>query len=119
FERAQAEPTAKLAKLTEAIDRIEHRAPAPSAAAVRDTPGAIAAVASQPPAVAVRDAGPPVLDGWVVRSVYNGAALIQGRLGVVEVERGDTIPGLGRIENIRRQDGRWVVVTSKGLILAR
>jgi hypothetical protein len=29
------------------------------------------------------------------------------------------LPGLGRIENIRRQDGRWVVVTSKGLILAR
>jgi hypothetical protein len=119
FERAQAEPTAKLAKLTEAIDRIEHRAPAPSAAAARDTTGAIAAVAPQPPAGAVRDAGPPVLEGWVVRSVYNGAALIQGRLGVIEVERGDTLPGLGRIENIRRQDGRWVVVTSKGLILAR
>jgi hypothetical protein len=60
-----------------------------------------------------------VLEGWVVRSVYNGAALIQGRLGLVAVERGDTLPGLGRIENIRRQDGRWVVVTSKGLILAR
>ncbi|HEX4555236.1 MAG TPA: hypothetical protein VH249_14690 [Xanthobacteraceae bacterium] len=119
FERAQAEPTAKLAKLAEAIDRIERRAPAPSAAAAHDTTGAIAAAAPPPQAVAVRDTGPSVLDGWVVRSVYNGTALIQGRLGVVEVERGDTIPGLGRIENIRRQDGRWVVVTSKGLILAR
>ena len=117
FERSQAEPAAKLAKLAEAIDRIEHRAPASSAA--HDTTGAIAAVAPQPQAVAARDAGPPVLEGWVVRSVYNGAALIQGRLGVVAVERGDTLPGLGRIENIRRQDGRWVVVTSKGLILAR
>ena len=27
------------------------------------------------------------------------------------------VPGLGRIEAIRKQDGRWVVVTSKGLIL--
>jgi hypothetical protein len=113
FERGQAEPAAKLAKLAEAIDRIEHRAPS----AAHDATGAIAAVAPQ--AVAVRDAGPPVLEGWVVRSVYNGAALIQGRLGVVAVERGDSLPGLGRIENIRRQDGRWVVVTSKGLILAR
>ena len=122
FERAQAEPAAKLAKLAEAIDRIERRTPGPNAAAaVHDTTGAIAAVAPspQPQAVAVRDAGPPVLEGWVVRSVYNGAALIQGRLGLVAVERGDTLPGLGRIENIRRQDGRWVVVTSKGLILAR
>jgi hypothetical protein len=122
FERAQAEPAAKLAKLAEAIDRIERRTPGPNAAAaVHDTTGAIAAVAPSPQsqAVAVRDAGPPVLEGWVVRSVYNGAALIQGRLGLVAVERGDTLPGLGRIENIRRQDGRWVVVTSKGLILAR
>ena len=122
FERAQAEPAAKLAKLAEAIDRIERRTPGPNAAAAaHDATGSIAAVAPspQPQAVAVRDAGPPVLEGWVVRSVYNGAALIQGRLGLVAVERGDTLPGLGRIENIRRQDGRWVVVTSKGLILAR
>src|SRR5712671_1670394 len=122
FERAQAEPAAKLAKLAEAIDRIERRAPGPNAAAAaHDTTGAIAAVApsSPPQTVAARDASPPVLEGWVVRSVYNGAALIQGRLGLVAVERGDTLPGLGRIENIRRQDGRWVVVTTKGLILAR
>src|SRR6267142_1910033 len=77
FERAQAEPAAKLAKLAEAIDRIERRAPGPNAAAAaHDTTGAIAAIAPSPPpqAVAVRDAGPPVLEGLVVRSVYNGAA---------------------------------------------
>ena len=82
----------------------------------------IAAVAPspQPQAVAVRDTRPPVLEGWVVRSVYNGAALIQGRLGgVMEVEPGDNLPGLGRVENIRRQDGRWVVVTSRGVIVSR
>ena len=28
-------------------------------------------------------------------------------------------PGLGRVDAIRKQDGRWVVVTSKGLIVAR
>jgi hypothetical protein len=61
-----------------------------------------------------------VLDGWIVRRVYNGAALIQGRFGgVIEVEPGDNLPGLGRIETIRRQDGRWVVLTSRGMIVAR
>jgi hypothetical protein len=35
---------------------------------------------------------------------------------MVEVEPGDVLPGLGRIESIRRQDGRWVVMTSKGMI---
>src|SRR5712671_635188 len=112
----------QLVKLGDRLDRIERRAPGPNAAAAaHDTTGSIAAVApsSPPQTVAARDAGPPVLEGWVVRSVYNGAALIQGRLGLVAVERGDTLPGLGRIENIRRQDGRWVVVTTKGLILAR
>ncbi|HEY4919523.1 MAG TPA: hypothetical protein VII40_05415 [Xanthobacteraceae bacterium] len=120
-EHAQAEPAAKLTKLTEAVDRIEHRAPVP-ANTPHDVTGSIAAPAppAQPAAVPARLAGPPILDGWFVRSVYNGAALIQARYGgVIEVEPGDSLPGLGRIENIHRQDGRWVVVTSKGMIVAR
>ena len=83
---------------------------------------AVAAPPTQPasePAKASA-ARPAVLDGWKVRSVYNGAALIQGRFGgLIEVEPGDNFPGLGRIETIRRQDGRWVVVTSRGMIVAR
>ncbi|HUI96047.1 MAG TPA: hypothetical protein VLX44_09865 [Xanthobacteraceae bacterium] len=117
LERGQAEPAAKLAKLADAVDRIEH------GAAARDITGSIAAAPPQPPAPAAqpaRPAGPPVLDGWIVRRVYNGAALIQGRFGgVIEVEPGDNLPGLGRIETIRRQDGRWVVMTSRGMIVAR
>jgi hypothetical protein len=38
---------------------------------------------------------------------------------VYEVYAGDAVPGLGRVDAIRKQDGRWVVVTSKGLIVAR
>jgi len=119
-EHAQAEPAAKLAKLAEAVDRMEHRAPA-SASTSHDVTGSIAAPLPQPAtALPARPAGPPILDGWIVRSVYNGTALIQARYGgVIEVEPGDSLPGLGRIENIRRQDGRWVVVTSRGMIVAR
>jgi hypothetical protein len=124
IERAQAEPAAKLAKLAEAVERIERRAPASAAPAAHDITGSVATPAPAPQVAAaaepVRPAGPQVLDGWYVRSVYNGAALIQGRLGgVMEVEPGDNLPGLGRVENIRRQDGRWVVVTSKGVIVSR
>jgi hypothetical protein len=58
-----------------------------------------------------------IVPGWAVRDVYRGVAMLQSRLGgMVEVEPGDVLPGLGRIEAIRRQDGRWVVVTSKGTI---
>ena len=59
------------------------------------------------------------VDGWVLRDVSRGAALIEGRSGLYEVLAGDPVPGLGRVDAIRKQDGRWVVVTSRGLIVAR
>jgi len=62
---------------------------------------------------------PPVLQDFVLRRVFDGAALIEGRNGVIEVETGETVPGLGRIEAIKRQDGRWVVVTARGLVVQR
>jgi len=48
----------------------------------------------------------------------NGSALIESRRGMYEVYAGDPIPGLGRVDAIRRQDalgGR----DHKGLIVAR
>ena len=60
-----------------------------------------------------------ILEGWVVRNVYRGTAIVQSRrFGTIDVEPGDTLPGAGRIENIKQQDGRWVVVTSRGLIVS-
>jgi len=44
---------------------------------------------------------------------------VQSRMGLMEVEVGDPLPGGGRVEAIRRDNGRWVVVTSRGLIVAR
>jgi hypothetical protein len=61
----------------------------------------------------------PTVEGWVLRDVSHGGALIEGRRGLYEVFAGDPVPGLGKVDAIRRQDGRWVVVTSKGLIVAR
>ena len=61
----------------------------------------------------------PTVEGWVLRDVANGSALIEGRRGMYEVYAGDPVPGLGRVDAIRKQDGHWVVVTSKGLIVAR
>jgi hypothetical protein len=61
----------------------------------------------------------PTVEGWVLRGVANGIALIESRRGIFEVYAGDLVPGAGRVDAIRRQDGRWVVVTSKGLIVSR
>jgi hypothetical protein len=126
-EKAQAEPAAKLAKLSEAVDRLRAAPPAvpvPVAAApvaAKEVTGSIAPPAATPAAVApkVEVARLPTVEGWVLRDVANGGALIEGRQGMYEVYAGDPVPGLGKVDAIRRQDGRWVVVTSKGLVVAR
>jgi hypothetical protein len=124
-EKAELEPAAKLAKLSEAVDklRVAPVAPAvvaatPVAAAAKEVTGSISPPAAAP-APKVELARLPTVEGWVLRDVANGGALIEGRQGIYEVFAGDPVPGLGRVDAIRRQDGRWVVVTSKGLILAR
>ena len=62
---------------------------------------------------------PAVVAGWVIREVFDGRAVIENeRLGFYEVVPGANLPGVGRVETIRRQDGRWVVVTPKGLIVS-
>jgi hypothetical protein len=135
----------QIAKLTEALDRVEkgqaeQRRAAAGAAA---TPAATTKTAAVTPraanaddtgSIAARPQAPQgqlpafdaqaalrqsVVPGWVLRRVYDGAALIEGRDGIIEVEPGVVAPGLGRIEGIKRQDGRWVVVTSRGLVIGR
>ena len=140
IEKAQAEPNAKLAKLSEAVDKLRAAPPATSAPAVvaaatpKDVTGTVTApTGAQPlpipqasPTAAAAGTMPkpevgrlPTVDNWVLRDVSHGSALIEGRTGLYEVFAGDPVPGLGRVEAIRKQDGRWVVVTPKGLIVAR
>ena len=61
----------------------------------------------------------PVVRGWVIRAVRNGHILVYGQGETFDVVPGAPLPGLGRIETIKQIDGRWVVVTPKGLITAR
>jgi hypothetical protein len=123
-EKAQLEPAAKLARLSEAVEKLHATPPAAAAAAApaaaRETTGSISPQATAPAtAPKVEVARLPTVEGWTLRDVVNGSALIEGRQGIFEVYAGDPVPGLGRIDAIRRQDGHWVVVTSKGLIVAR
>jgi hypothetical protein len=125
LERAQAEPTAKIARLSEAVDKLRAApvaAPVPVAAApvaAKDVTGSVSPPAATTAAPKAEVGRLPTVEGWVLREVDGGGALIEGRQGIYEVYAGDPVPGLGRIDAIRRQDGRWVVVTSKGSIVAR
>jgi F0F1-type ATP synthase membrane subunit c/vacuolar-type H+-ATPase subunit K len=133
-ERAQADPAAKLAKITETIDRLEKKvaalpaAPAPIAAATPAATPATAPAPLAPPDVTgsitprqVEAKAPPkpqILEGFFLRRVYDGIAVVEGRMGVMELEPGAPLPGGGRVEEIKRQDGHWVVVTTRGLIVS-
>jgi hypothetical protein len=104
--------TSQLAKISDEVEKVERlqseRRPGPG--------GAENAAAPAPSEV--RPPKPPVVEGWVLRSVSDGVALVEGRHGIIEIEPGDSLPGIGRIHEIKRQDGHWVVVTPKGLIVS-
>jgi hypothetical protein len=108
-EKAQAEPAAKLAKLSEAVEKLR----------AAEATGSIAKPAAAAPTPAPVVNRLPVVNGWTLLGVGHGSATVEGRDGVFEVFAGDPLPGVGRVDAIRRQDGRWVVVTSRGLIVAR
>jgi hypothetical protein len=59
------------------------------------------------------------LSEWVVREVINGTAILKGPWGIIGVSIGDLVPGVGRVQSIARQGGRWTVATNKGVITAR
>jgi len=146
IEKAQAEPSAKIAKLSEAVEKLR-AAPLPvvataapamvAPAAPKEVTGSVTppAVAAAAPATAAPAAAAPAaapatppkpevgrlrtIEGWSLADVGYGGALIRNHRGTWEVYAGDRIPGLGRIDAIRKQDGHWVVVTEKGLIVAR
>jgi hypothetical protein len=117
IERVSSSSTAKLDKLAQ----VQAQAPVP------------ATVASQPPATQampmmasvtapeITGSVPPsaprkVIKGWSVRQAYEGIAILQSPNGVIEAVLGQQVPGLGRIEDIRNENGRLVVESSGGVV---
>jgi hypothetical protein len=65
-------------------------------------------------------AAPPaprtILRDWWINNARNGHVYVQGHGNVYRVVPGTPLPGLGAVEQIKRQNGRWVVMTPKGII---
>jgi len=60
---------------------------------------------------------PPAIRGYVVRDANDGTAIVEDPLGALyQIELGSVLPGGVRILSIERRLGKWVVVTSAGLI---
>jgi hypothetical protein len=119
--------TNQYAKIADRLDRIDQRDAA--AAEITASLPAAAQPASSPtsPPVLAAVTPPPeppklndrILVDWVVHDVQNGRALIESRYGgFFAVSAGSVLPGIGRVDMIKRQDGHWVVLTARGTIIS-
>lgn len=112
-EKAQAEPVGKLAKIQESIDRLEQRQQHASASVAAPASEVTGSVTPK------EESRPQVAEGWRLRDFYDGRAIVEGRNGTLfKVGPGSNVPGLGRVETIKRENGKVVVVTSSGIIAA-
>jgi len=82
----------------------------PQAVPPAPRPSAIAADL-QPPRL-------PIVTDWSIREARGGYIYVQGHGDVYQVVPGAPLPGLGPVEQIKRQDGRWLVVTPRGIIVS-
>jgi len=94
-------------KIADRLDRLDQHF------ASADTTGSIASsTAPEQPKINDR-----ILQDWIVQGVQNGRALVESRYGgVFDVGAGSVLPGVGRIDSIKRQDGQWLVLTARGTI---
>ena len=116
----------RLADIASRLDRIEHQVTAPTVTgsiAPQARGGAGQSIVAQTvpsPAGSAPSAKPmrsAMLDNWILRDVYSGIALVEGRSGSIrEVVPGETLPGAGEVRSIQRRGRGWIVVTSRGII---
>lgn len=116
IETAARESKTQIAKATASLsDRLDKAMdvtgsigkPATTAAAI-SPPVAAPAPLPQP--------RPSIVQGWTVREARNGRIWVENRGELFAVAPGVPLPGLGRVETIRREGDSLVVVTTKGLI---
>jgi hypothetical protein len=76
-----------------------------------------------PPRPAQEAVAPPpvrlaVVPDWTIRMARDGMALVQGHGELYQAVLGAPLPGLGPVQTIKREDGRWMVVTPRGIIVS-
>jgi hypothetical protein len=110
-EHAQTDRAAAIAHIADTVDRFDKRSTA--------APEVTGSIASSPPQDAEPKIPDRILEGWTVQDVQNGRALVASRYGgVFDVGAGSVLPGVGRVDSVKRQDGQWIVVTARGTIVS-
>jgi len=120
LDAANKSTTSQIAKISERVSResasITNSITAPQTVAPQASPP----VSPPKPTVAAESHASrlPIVADWSIRETRDGYIYVQGHGDVFQVVPGAPLPGLGPVEKIKRQDGRWVVVTPKGIIVS-
>jgi len=84
-----------------------------------ETTGSIAPLAAVPTPTPRPDMHATVVHDWRIYNVRDGIVAVEGHGEIYEIGIGAPLPGLGPVEQIKRENGRWMVVTPHGLIVSQ
>lgn len=120
LEAANKSAHAQIAKITE---RVERNASAELVTGSISPPQTVAPLPTPRPApriaaVEAQPTRPQLVQGWLAREARDGFVYAVNRGEAYQVVAGAPLPGLGPVESVKRQDGRWVVTTPKGIIVS-
>lgn len=124
FDAANKAAHAQIAKITERLGREgESTASVTPPQTVPAVPQSATPLPAPRPTVAAAAPPPPprlsIVSDWSIRETRDGYVYVQGfGRNIYQVVPGAPLPGLGPVEKIKRQDGHWMVVTPKGIIVS-
>jgi hypothetical protein len=110
----------KLGTRLDSVAALAKPAPAPETTGSIPRQPSTAAVPMPRPAphIAAAESRPTLVPGWSVRGARGGYVYVEGNGDIFQVVPGARLPGVGMVQSVERQDGRWVVVTPRGLIVS-
>lgn len=109
LENVARNSTSQYTKIADRLDQLDRRT-----TSAADVTGSVPSAAQPDESAKLADR---ILQDWTVDDVQNGRALIESRYGgVYDVGAGSILPGVGRVDTIKRQDGQWLVLTARGTI---
>ncbi len=112
LDTANRSASTQIAKISERLNR-------ETANVTGSVPPQTQAAPSAPlPAAPAMQSRVSIVPDWTIRETRDGFVYVQGHGDIYQVVPGAPLPGLGPVEQIKRQDGRWLVVTPKGIIVS-
>jgi len=111
----------QIAKINDKItERLNHASEPQTTGSIAVAPPPSVAVPTPQPRPDIRqEMRPVVLRDWRIFDVHNGRVAVEGHGEVFEIGIGAPLPGLGPVQQIKRDGGRWVVTTPKGIIVSQ